>query len=86
MLDWQYSINGGSSWQQFPNSNGWSTSTHITGLTENTEYQVQLWCQKEYNHVGGYSDKQNITTLIKPTSSFNPQRRRCKFFIRYYPN
>ena len=57
-FNWQYTINDGSSWINFPNNYGESTSTDITGLTENTEYKVQVWCQREYNHVGGYSDKQ----------------------------
>ena len=29
-FNWQYSINGGSSWEQFPSSYGMSTSTDIT--------------------------------------------------------
>ena len=70
--DWQYQINNGA-WTKFPNTNGWSSSTDITGLQENTEYTVEVWGQKASNHVGGYSGKQTIRTQKEqspPTITF----------------
>ena len=74
-FDWQYSINGGTSWEQFPNSNGNSTSADITGLTENTEYQVQVKAIKIYNQITGYSKSQTIKTLLNPTKQLEMKIR-----------
>ena len=64
--EWKYSIDGGQTWQSFPNNPITNNvNVQITNVKDNTQYNVQVQARKQYNHVVGYSQIQQITTLIE---------------------
>lgn len=60
---WQYSINNGSSWTQFPTTAGTTATKTITGLSPNNTYQIKVRARKKSNGLYGTSAATSVKTL-----------------------
>lgn len=60
---WQYTLDGGSSWNEYSQQNTTATSGSLTGLSPATSYQVAVRAYRSYNRVYGTSAVREVKTI-----------------------
>ena len=60
---WDYSLDGGTTWNEFSTTAGTSASIAVTGLSPNVSYDICVRARKKINNVYGTSTVKSITTV-----------------------
>lgn len=73
---WQYSLDGGTTWNTFSTTDGRSAEINVTGLQVNTNYIVKVKARKTSNNVYGTSAEINVKTLGGAAYASNGDRHK----------
>lgn len=60
---WDYSLDGGRTWENFSTKSGTAASVTVSDLTVNTSYSVKVRARKSSNYVYGTSSTKSVKTL-----------------------
>ena len=61
--EWLYSLNNGSTWNQYSTAEGTNANVTVTGLEPNTTYQIKVKAKKKTNSLYGQSSTSSVKTL-----------------------
>ena len=61
--DFDYSLDGGSTWHGLSTTAGTTATKTVTGLSPNTSYSIKVRARRQYNQVWGTSSATSIKTL-----------------------
>ena len=61
--DFDYSLDGGSTWHGLSTTAGTTATKTVTGLSPNTSYSIKVRARRQYNQVWGTSSAKSIKTL-----------------------